>query len=160
MTQDFIDKEFADLDVYYPGSKRKRREKPVIEKKIKADWDANPTLRTLPNGKDVEFFQIGSLALALGRPLITLRAWMKEGYLPASPYRLPSKIDKNGKELQGRRLYTRPMIEAAVEAFTRAGLLDSKRVEWSLHRQLIREIDEAWSNIRAQETETNETIGE
>jgi len=160
MTNDFIEQEFSDLDVYYPGSKRKRREKPVLETKVKADWDANPTIRTLPNGKDVEFFQIGALANALGRPLITLRAWMKEGYLPASPYRLPSKLDKNGKELQGRRLYTRPMIEAAVEAFTRAGLLDSKRVEWSLHRQLIREIDEAWIKIRAQETETNETTGE
>lgn len=97
-------------------------------------------------------FTIGAIAAALGRPVITIRAWIKEGYLPASPYRLPSKKDANGKEHQGRRLYSRAMVEKAVELFDRAGLLYTKRIDWELNRQLSSEIAEAWSQIRADET--------
>ena len=155
MTDDFIDKTFADLDVYYPGSKRKRREK-VEKQSDESVWDAKPFIKTLPNGKEVEMFTLGSLALALNRPVITLRAWMTEGYLPTSPYRLPSTVDKNGKEVLGRRLYTRPMIEETLRLFSKAGILTAKRIDWALHRQLVDEIVEAWDKIRASETETNE----
>jgi hypothetical protein len=156
MTDDFIEKAFADLDDFYPGSKRKRREK--VEKQPEdVTWDAKPFIKTLPNGKDVEMFTLGALATALNRPVITLRAWMTEGYLPTSPYRLPSTVDKNGKEVLGRRLYTRPMIEMTVELFTKAGILHAKRIDWALHRQLINEIAESWDKIRESETETTET---
>jgi hypothetical protein len=152
MTEDFIDKAFAGLEDYYPGSKRKRREKPKPEITPKADWDSRSYDKTLPNGKTVQMYTIGSLADALGRPVITLRLWMKEGHLPASPYRLPAIIDKSGNTREGRRLYTKAMIEAAVEIFGKAGLLEKSRVDWKLHRHLTREIDEAWTNIRALET--------
>lgn len=154
---DYIENSFADLDNFYPGSKRKRREPPKPEVKPEADWDTKSYTKTLPNGKDVEMFTIGALASALGRPLITVRAWIKEGYLPASPYRLPTKKNVNGEDHMGRRLYSRPMIESAVELFDKAGLLYKKRIDWSLHQRLSQDIAEAWSNIRAKETETYET---
>jgi len=157
MNEDFIESTFADLDTFYPGSKRKR--KPVVVKapEVEPDfmWDSKPIKRTLPNGSDLEMFTIGALAAALGRPVITIRAWIKEGYLPAAPYRLPSTKNVNGKEHQGRRLYSRAMVEKTIELFHSAGLLHVKRIEWSLHRQLSIEIAEAWSEIRATETKIN-----
>lgn len=152
MTEDFIDQTFASLDDYYPGSKRKRREPKAPEVQPAADWDSRPIQKVLPNGKAVDMFTLGALAGALGRPVITLRAWMKEGYLPASPYRLPAKTDKNGNQHLGRRLYTRPMIEAAVSVFQKAGLMDTKYVQWSSYRQVTEAIDEAWRTLRAEET--------
>jgi len=153
MSDDFIDSTFADLDVFYPGSKRKRREPQV--KAIKADvpaWDAKPFVKTLSNGKDIELFAAGSLAQALGRPFASIRLWNKLGYLPTAPYRLPTKKNKHGEEHKGRRLYSRAMIEAAVELFDKAGLLEVKRIEWSEHQQLPVELAEAWSKILANET--------
>jgi hypothetical protein len=153
VTDDLIDSMFSDVDQYYPGSKRKR--KPVVAKKpeveLDLNWDAKPIKKTLPNGRDLEMFTIGAIAAALGRPVITLRAWIKEGYLPAAPYRLPSTKDVNGKEHQGRRLYSRAMVERVVEILRTAGLLEVKRIEWSLHRQVSIDIAEAWTQIRADE---------
>lgn len=150
MSEDYIDKAFASLDDFYPGSKRKRREPPKPQVQPKADWDQRSVKKILPNGTEVDMYTLGALADALGRPIITIRLWMKEGHIPSSPYRLPAKKDKNGEVRQGRRLYTKAMIEAAVSAFDKAGLLYTKRVQWSLHRQVTKDIDEAWSNIRAE----------
>lgn len=162
MTDDFIERSFSGLDEFYPGSKRKRKEpvKPAVTPDV--NWDSKPFLKTLPNGKEVELFALGALAAALGRPIITVRAWIKEGYLPASPYRLPTTKNKNGEDHKGRRLYSRQMVESAVEIFSKAGLLNLKRIEWPLHQRVSTDIAEAWSRIRAQETETNENkeIGE
>lgn len=154
---DEIDKLFEDLDAYYPGSKRKRKEKVVKPPEVEPDlaWDTKPYKKKLPNGNEIEMFTIGALASALGRPVITIRTWIKEGYLPASPYRLPTKKNSKGEDHQGRRLYSRAMVEAVIELFDSAGLLHTKRVEWSLHRQLSNEIAEAWSEIRANENNAN-----
>jgi hypothetical protein len=154
MTDDLIDSTFSDLDEYYPGSKRKRKKSVPKKPEIVPDgsWDSKPFMKTLPNGNEVEMFTIGALASALGRPVITIRTWIKEGYLPASPYRLPAKKDINGEDHQGRRLYSRAMVEKTIELFASAGLLHIKRIEWPLHRQLSNEIAEAWNNIRANET--------
>jgi hypothetical protein len=149
---DEIDRLFEELDTYYPGSKRKRKEKVIKEADPEAAWDTKPIKKKLPNGNEVELFTIGAMANALGRPVITIRTWIKEGYLPASPYRLPAKKNKNGEDHQGRRLYSRAMVERTVSLFYSAGLLHTKRVEWSLHRQLSNEIAEAWNQIRADET--------
>jgi hypothetical protein len=157
MAEDFIDSTFSGLDEYYPGSKRKR--KPYVPKTPEivpgTQWDKKPFIKTLPNGKDVEMFTIGAIAEALGRPVITIRTWIKEGYLPASPYRLPTKKNINGKDHLGRRLFSRAMIEKLVELFDKNGLLYTKRIEWPLHQQLSNEIAEAWGQIRATETKTN-----
>ena len=157
MTDDLIDSTFADLDSYYPGSKRKR--KPVVVKQpeieVDTNWDSKPVKKTLPNGRDLEMFTIGALAAAVGRPVVSVRAWIKEGYLPASPYRLPTKKDVNGKDHAGRRLYSRAMVEKLVEILDKAGLLHIKRIEWPLHRQVSLDIAEAWSQIRANENNEN-----
>jgi len=156
MTEDFIEQALSTLDEYYPGSKRKRKEKPVVkEVEVPVGWDSRPYTKTMPNGKDIEMFTLGALAHALGRPLITLRVWMKEGYLPRAPYRLPDTVGKDGVARKGRRLYSRRMIEAAVEIFNSNGLFGVSRVEWSLFRHVPEELDEAWNKIRAEETETN-----
>lgn len=154
MSEDFIDKSFADLDDFYPGSKRKRKVKVEKAPEVVPDlnWDAKPYKKLLPNGKEVDMFTIGALAAALGRPVITIRAWIKEGYLPASPYRLPTTKNVKGEDHAGRRLYSRAMVEKLVELFSSAGLLNVKRIEWSLHRHLPQEIAEAWNTIRANET--------
>jgi hypothetical protein len=153
MTDDFIDQTFGDL--YYPGSKRKRREPEVEAPKKDAAWDAHPRPTTLPNGKEIDLFTIGALAEALGRPVITLKLWMKEGHLPTSPYRLPTKVDKNGKERQGRRLYSRSMIESAISVFTKFNVLHVKRIDWVKYRKVTDEIAEAWNKSLAEETANN-----
>jgi len=154
VTDDFIDATFADLDEYYPGSKRKRKAVVVKEPTIKPDatWDSRPYKKPLPNGKELELFTIGALAAALGRPVITIRHWTKKGYLPVSPYRLPSTTNRKGDSHLGRRLYSRAMVEAVIELFEKAGVLDIDRIEWLNNRQLSNEIAEAWGQIRATET--------
>jgi hypothetical protein len=155
MTEDFIDSTFADLDAYYPNSKRKRRESipRTVEPTAVLQWDAKPQVKTLPNGRDVELFTVGALAHALGRPFVSIRVWNENGYLPKAPYRLPTKSNKHGEEHKGKRLYSRAMIEAVVEIFAKNGLLDLKRIEWSVHQQVSIEIAEVWSNIQKQETQ-------
>jgi hypothetical protein len=90
---DEIDKMFSDLETYYPGSKRKRRETKKAEVIPDAGWDTKPIKKTMPNGKEMEFFTLVNLAGALGRPVKTLRKWLDNGYLPPSPYRSPSICD-------------------------------------------------------------------
>jgi hypothetical protein len=152
MIDDLIEQTFGSLDAYYPGSKRKRKEVVAPVAKEVAGWDARPYIKTMPNGTDVEMFTLGALADALGRPVITVRTWMKNGHIPISPYRLPAQLDKHGQVRQGRRLYTRPMIEAAIQVFRSSGILEVVRVNWADHQQVGNDIAEAWNQIRAQET--------
>jgi hypothetical protein len=151
MTEENIEKFFSDIDIYYPGSKRKRKEpKPKKEVQI-LDWDSKPRKTTLPNGTQVDMFLIGSLCKALNRPLVTIRSWIKEGYLPQSPYRLPSTTTKSGEEYRGRRLYSRRMIEAAVEIFNQNRLFEEKRINWSQHQQVTKSLVDSWNKIREDE---------
>lgn len=128
-------KAFEGLD-RVPGSKQQRREStPVADKRRKQalgesnGWDANPILKTL-QGVETEVFTIGALAHALDKKIVTIRLWEKKGYIPIAPYRLRSKT-LNGQKVNGNRVYTRRLIEIAIEEFTRRGLLGSARVEWS-----------------------------
>jgi hypothetical protein len=155
---DFIEKTFSDLEEFYPGSKKKRRpfdEIPENTKELDTSWESNYYEKTLPNGRKIQMYTIGSLAQALGRPVITVRTWIKEGYLPASPYRLPTKPDKNGFARAGRRLYSKAMIDSAVQVFKQNGLFDILRVEWKNHSQVPLEIAETWNQIRVQEKEND-----
>ena len=154
MSDDFIDKTFAGLDDFYPGSKRKRREPAPAKVVHEVDWESNYFEKYLPNGEKVQMYTLGSVALAINRSVKTLRAWMDHGKFPTSPYRLPSKTGKNGEEYAGRRLYTKPMVEAVVEIFAKAGLLENDRVDWVVHRNLGDKIAEAWETIRANEINT------
>ena len=155
MSDELLDEMFKDLDIFYPGSKRKRQVKPSKEARedSNAGWDSKPYKKTLPNGKDIEMFTVGALAAALGRPFVSVRVWNKEGYLPPAPYRLPTKENKHGEPHKGRRLYSRAMIEAAVSIFEARGLLEVKRIDWEEHRTLSSEIADTWTKIQTQETE-------
>lgn len=152
MKNDFFDDTFAELDEYYPGSKRKRREAPLKKEVVKESWEADAFSKTLPNGVSVDMYTLGSLAKAIGRPTKTVRFWVESGNLPTSPYRLPDKVGSNGKVYAGRRLYSRAMVEATINLFSKYGLLGTSRIEWSNYRKLSDEIAEAWTTIRAEET--------
>jgi hypothetical protein len=137
-----IESEFSDLDAYYPGSRRKRREAPVVA----ADeaWDEKPLVKWM-DGREVEFYLLGSLAKALGKSPVTIRLWERKQYIPKSPYRLPSHINKQGKEIPGKRVFTRELIQIAVEEFAKRGLLGAARVEWKQHDDLTIALYERWS---------------
>jgi hypothetical protein len=154
VTDDLISDMFGGIDDYYPNSKRKRKKIEPKKQEVQPDkaWDVRPRMITLPNQKKIETFTIGALAQALGRPIVTIRVWITEGYIPSAPYRLPDKKNLNGKNHKGNRLYSRAMVEKVIELFDLAGILYVKRIDWSSQRQLSNEIAEAWSKIRADET--------
>ena len=137
-----IDAAFADLDKFYPGSKRPRREAPAAPRQGIESWDANPIVK-LRNGVETEFFLITALAAALGKSVITVRYWERKGFIPKAPFRLPGR--KNDSGLTGKRVYTRPLIEIAVSEFGKRGLLDAERVEWKHHEDLTIEIYGQWN---------------
>jgi len=154
VSNDFIDDMFGELEEFYPGSKRKRKE-PVAKPTLDTSWEKDFFLKTLPNGRQIQAYTLGSLAKALNRTNPTLRQWMERGKLPQSPYRLPAKPDKNGKVVEGRRLYSKAMVEITVDLFIKAGLFDINRIDWDTHRNLTGKIAEAWETIRAEENKQN-----
>jgi hypothetical protein len=143
-------KAFEGLD-RAPGSKQKRRE--PSEKAVKRKkqvlgesngWDENPTIK-LVKGVETELFTISALAQALEKEIVTIRLWEKKGYIPGAPYRLRSK-ELNGKKVLGNRVYTRELIQIAIEEFARRGLLGSARVEWKKHQSLTDDIIRRWKD--------------
>jgi hypothetical protein len=139
-----------------PGSRHSRREptERAVKKRKKAfgesnGWDANPVIRTI-KGVETELFTVGALAQALEKKIVTIRLWEKKGYFPIAPYRLRSK-QLNGKKVSGNRVYTRELIEIAIEEFSRRNLLGTARVEWSKLPDLTEAIVRRWSEA----TQTN-----
>jgi hypothetical protein len=152
---DEVDKLFKSLDDYYPGSKRKRREPDPNAKQRTVStpnaWNVDPQIKALPNGKVLELFSAGAMALALGRPLVTLRLWERKGYIPRAPYRLKSMI-VNGVKKPGWRMYSKAIVEATIESFQSRGLLEAPRIDWNRHPDLSIELMEKWTKIHSQET--------
>ena len=146
--EDLLDDFLSEIDEYYPGSKKKRKEKKVEYVPKESSWDSKTYIKTLPSGQDVEFFTIGALASALNRPVVTIRLWTRQGHLPPPPFRLPDTQDKYGVAHKGRTLYTRPMIEAAIEIFKRNGVFNQNRIEWANNQKVTEQLSEAWSNLR------------
>jgi len=151
-------KAFEGLD-RAPGSKQKRREPSEKAKKKRArilgesnGWDSDPIVK-LVRGVETELFTISSLAQALEKQVVTVRYWEKKGFIPAAPYRLRSK-NLNGKKVQGNRVYTKDMIEIAIEEFQKRGLLGSARVEWNQHKHLIETLQQRWKKLVYDETES------
>lgn len=93
-------------------------------------------------------YTIGALARALNKSEKSVRLWTTRGYIPNAPYRMKSVTGRDGVERKGRRLYSKEMIEAAVESFARRGLLDAPRVEWSRHTDIGAELSESWNQIQ------------
>ena len=153
--QDEIEKAFADLE-YIPGSKKKRRDpnqKVSHHARVIGEsngWDSNPIMKTL-SGKEVEVFTISAFALALEKTIVTIRLWERKGYIPRAPYRLRSKTLK-GKKTGGNRVYTRALIESAVEEFSQRGLLGTARVEWNQLEDLTEALVKRWKEITETES--------
>jgi hypothetical protein len=155
---DLVDTIFGDgseepsADEYYPGSRRKKAEKPSSNVEFIPDpWRENFTTKVI-NGVETKMYPIGALANALGVSVQSIRHWTRSGYIPAAPYRLPANMVIKGEKVSGRRLYTEPLIEAVVAAFEKRGLLGKPRIEWSKHSDLPIEIKETWSRIVNQTT--------
>ena len=152
---DSVDNLFKSLDDYYPGSKKKRRavDPNAKPKKVtqQGSWDENPQVKTLPNGNVVELYSAGSLCLALGRPIVTLRLWERKGYIPRAPYRLKSIVVKGVKK-PGWRMYSKTIIEVTIKSFESRGLIDVPRIDWNKHHDLSIELMETWKKIHEQET--------
>lgn len=153
--QDEIEKAFADLE-YLPGSKKKRKDPdPKVSPRRKAGesngWDENPIIKSL-GGKDTEVFTISALAQALEKTIVTIRLWERKGYIPRAPYRLRSKTLK-GQKTGGNRVYTRALIESAIEEFARRGLLGSARVEWNQHDDLTDALLKRWKEATQTESQ-------
>ena len=157
MTPDLVDEMFGgEEEEYYPGSKHKIEREPVSNVEFIADpWREDYTIKTV-KGVEMKMFPIGALANALGTSVPSLRNWTRKGYIPLAPYRLPANMIVAGEKVAGRRLYTEPMIEAAVEAFEKRGLLGKPRIEWKKHPDLAIEIQEAWTHIYKNPTLTKE----
>ena len=153
--EDPLDRLLSELDAYYPGSKKMRRPLNPQAKKPKAQeegsWDANPQVKTLPNGSVVELFSAGAFALALGRPLVTVRLWERKGYIPRAPYRLKSML-VDGVKKPGWRMYSRDMVESTIKAFEARGLMEAPRIDWNRYSELSIELMETWKKIHNQET--------
>ena len=151
---DEIEAAFADLE-YVPGSKRKRREPdPKVSRRKNGEsngWDANPIIKTL-GGQESEVFTIGALAQALEKTIVTIRSWERKGYIPRAPYRLRAKT-LGGKKTGGNRVYTRALIESAVDEFSRRGLLGSARIEWNNYDDLTEALVKRWKDITTSESQ-------
>ncbi len=136
MSKDAIDELLGDLPdfpgkrppVNRPGNHKLR----VVE--VQGDgprWDRRPRVFSY-NGKEIELFEIGALAQALGRKPVTMRAWETDGTLPLANFRTPEPagVQVPGKKAKGRRLYSRKQIEfmiAAVQQFK----IDTNEPNWS-----------------------------
>lgn len=147
---DTIDDMFGGLDAFYPGSRRRRRE--VIESVSRrvsdeGSWQDRAVTKSI-HGSERPMYTIGALAQALGKSEKSVRLWTTKGYFPNAPYRMPAVVGSDGVKRAGRRLYTKEMVEAAVVAFERRGLLDSPRIEWSRHPDLAHELLESWREIQ------------
>lgn len=147
-SDDEIERAFADLE-YIPGSKKKRKEpdKKVSRRKLGESngWDTNPIIKTL-GGVETEVFTISALAVALEKSIVSVRLWERKGYIPRAPYRLRSKT-LNSQKTGGNRVYTRALIESAIEEFSKRGLLGSARVEWGMHEDLTEALVKRWKEI-------------
>lgn len=118
-------------DEYYPGSKQTRREsrqarrERVVEERRLArqdeGWDAHPKKGTV-NGVDIEVFPVGALAKALGRDSVTIRAWMRKGWLPRNSFQTRPIYGSQGNA--SRRLWSRAQIEGIATIARQEGLLD------------------------------------
>lgn len=72
------------------------------------------------NGKDVQMFTVGQLALAVDRKAVTIRSWEKQGIIPRATYRTPPPVGQQlpGKPPKGRRLYSQAQVDLILEAIT------------------------------------------
>jgi hypothetical protein len=125
---DRIDDFFGDLRDY-PGKR-----KPVLRDQPKkapyggpkeiGAWDESPRLYNV-KGVQTEFFTIRHVALALNRAPRTIRYWERQKVIPPATFRSTAPRKSKLKEA-GDRLWTRPQVEAMVQAAKEEGVLAGK----------------------------------
>lgn len=145
--------ETVEMDLFYPGSKKKKA-LDIQYDFIPEPWQDKYFVKNI-KGEEVKVYAVGALADALGVSTPAIRAWIRKGYIPQSPYRLPSNMVVQGEKVAGRRLYTREYIDAAVEVFRRNGVLGQTRILWSKHPNVSIEVLEAWQGINKRNKERN-----
>lgn len=122
------------MEGFYPGSKTPRRSyteqrKPEPEKQ--ADIDLGKPRQLRVGTQVVDFYTVGTLALALNRKTVTIRKWEQEGIIPKAQYIRPSD-DARGQ----RRLYTKDQIMGLRELARQEGILyPSDGGKWSAVEQ-------------------------
>lgn len=141
-----VDEFLSSVDTYYPGSKVKRRITPESTTKSEQDWRGK-CVKKLLNGEERDFYYPGAMALALGKTTVTIRLWERKSYIPTAPYRLPGYTNTSGKQVPGKRVYSREIIEVTIEEFHKRNLLGSARVEWREHHDLTIVLYERWKNV-------------
>jgi len=120
-------------DEFYPGSKQRRREslemrreRTLAERRQEREdepWDTRPIMIWY-QGVEYEMFRIGALAKALNKDSVTIRAWMRKGWLPRNSFQtrpIPGTLGD-----AGRKLWTRRQIEGIVQIAREEGLLEDK----------------------------------
>lgn len=132
-----------------PGSKQPRKsDTPVaVARRMQVmgesnGWDEAP-IKKVFKGEERELFTVGALAQALEKKIVTIRLWERKGYIPIAPFRLRSK-QLNGEKVSGNRVYTRELVEIAIEEFAKRGLLGTARVEWTRHSELTETLVRRW----------------
>ena len=146
---DYIDELFGEAkpapfeEDFYPGSRRKRREKKVEVEFVPDDWHDNYVLKMV-RGVETRLYPVGALATALGVSVPSIRRWSATGRIPMAPYRLESTMIINGQNVAGRRYYTKEMIDTVVEVFAEYGVLGAKRIEWNEYPEIPIGIYQKW----------------
>lgn len=111
-----------EVDAFYPGSKRRRAANTDgAPSTVTSGWDVKPLFLTV-EGVEVEFFNIGALAKALGRRSSTLRKWETLGILPKARFHTPG-ANRHGQF----RLYTRTDVETIARIAHEEGLIGTNR---------------------------------
>lgn len=158
-SEEDILKAFAGLDTA-PGSRQPRRaDTPKAQAKRQQvmgesnGWDDAPIIKVF-RGEETELFTVSALAQALGKKIVTIRLWERKGYIPIAPFRLRSK-SLNGQKVNGNRVYTRQLIEIAIEEFAKRGLLGSARVEWTQQGDLTDAIVRRWREALSTESQAS-----
>jgi hypothetical protein len=126
---DLIDRSFQSLAADMLPKRRGRKRKPIepVQAPPEPSWDDRPLRRTIKvNGLPVtkEFFEIGALAMALGKRPNTIRAWIDKGWLPKAMYATSRRKGTRGDA--GRRLWTRLQVENIRRIAQQEGLMDAK----------------------------------
>lgn len=107
------------LDEFYPGSREKRQEVPAPSASAVEEDPLGEGIFLVLHGVRTEFFYTGTVARAINRSAVTLRAWEASKTIPKSGY------VKGGKDVRGRRrLYTRAQAEAIIRLAKIHGIID------------------------------------
>ena len=113
MASDPTLEKFSDLEQPYPGRRKPVNRDPQPAPPDTQVWtEVKPTIYIV-GGEKREFYFIGTLAMALGYSVQSIRLWETAGLMPNTPYRSPrtAKPVAGGRSNKGKRLWTREQIE-------------------------------------------------